>query len=403
MDVLIVTNFCSDFSKTDNDRFLYIANMLSKEHKVEMVTSNFCHEKKLHRNFPLTAWPFKITFLQETGYPKNVCLRRFYSHWTWGKELKKYLIRRKKPDVIYCAIPSLSGPFAVAKYCEKNKVKFIVDVQDLWPEAFSMVFRIPVISDLVFWPFKVLVNGIYKRADEIAAVSETYVQRALSVNKKCSSGHAVFLGTELETFDININNNHFRKSSNELCLGYCGTLGASYDLTCVFDALILLREKGHFPPKFVVMGDGPRKEEFEKYAQRKDLEVVFTGRLPYAQMCGRLKACDITVNPIVGSSAASIINKHADYAASGLPVINTQESQEYRDLVDKYCMGMNCKNGDPVDMAEKLEKLIRDEALRLEMGRNARRCAEEKFDRKNTYKALLKVVENNEKGNDQER
>jgi glycosyltransferase involved in cell wall biosynthesis len=109
-------------------------------------------------------------------------------------------------------------------------------------------------------------------------------------------------------------------------------------------------------------------------------------------MCGILKQCDIVVNPIVGSSVATIINKHGDYAAAGKPVLNTQAGQEYRRLVEGYRMGFNCRNHDPADLAEKLEILLKDPGLRLEMGRNARRCAEEKFDRAKSYGRLQEVI-----------
>lgn len=70
-------------------------------------------------------------------------------------------------------------------------------------------------------------------------------------------------------------------------------------------------------------------------------------------MCGILKSCDIAVNPIMHGAAQSIINKHADYAASGIPVLNTQESKEYRKLVDEYKMGFNCDSNDANDLAKK--------------------------------------------------
>ena len=392
-DVLIIANFCGDFSQSDNGRFQYLANLLVQDNNVEIITSDFSHNSKKHKEELTTQWPFKVTFLHEPRYPRNVCLKRFWSHFVWGKNVKKYLAKRKKPDVIYCAVPSLSGPLAAAKYCEKNGVKFIIDVQDLWPEAFQMMFRVPVLSNLIFAPFKAMANGIYRRADEICAVSETYVERALSVNKKCAAGHSVFLGTRLEDFDQYVEENAVKeKSADELWLGYCGTLGASYDLTCVFDALKIVKENGTTPPKFIVMGDGPRREEFEAYAEKSNLNVEFTGRLPYPQMCGRLVACDIVVNPITNGAAQSIINKHADYAACGLPVLNTQECEEYRCLVDEYRMGFNCNNGDAADLADKLVLLLKDVRLRQELGTNARRCAEEKFDRKNSYQELVNIV-----------
>ena len=382
MDILIVSHFGSSYSEDDNDRFLYMAKELSKEHEVEIVTSSFCHEKKLHRRKTEANWPFKVVFIDEPGYSKNVCIKRFYSHFVWGVRIKNYIKTRRKPDAVYCAIPSLTGPYLIAKYCEKNGVRFVVDVQDLWPEAFQMVFNVPVLSNIAFAPFKVLANGAYKRADAICAVSDTYCERAEQVNKKVKNTTTVFLGTELASFDRYASEKTIlEKKENEIWLGYAGTLGTSYDIPLVFKAL----KKVNNPNlRFIVMGDGPMAETFKKQAE--GLNVIFTGRLDYSQMCGVLVACDMVVNPINGKSVASIINKHADYAACGKPVLNTQKSAEYRKLVNEYQMGFNCDNAE--EMAEKIKILIEDESLRLEMGRNARQCAEEKFDRATTYKEL---------------
>lgn len=394
MDIVIVANFCLDFSATDNGRFSYLAKELAEYgHNVEIITTTFNHGTKKDRCPHTGEWPFRITFIEEPGYKKNISLQRFYSHFIWGNNVKQYFNKRKKPDVIYCAVPSLTGPFNVAKYCEKHNIRFIVDIQDLWPEAFKMVFNIPILSDIIFEPFNYLANSIYKQADEVVAVSQTYVDRAMLVNKKCETPHVVFLGTELSTFDQNaklpIN---MEKETDELWLAYCGTLGSSYDLTCVFDALEIVRDKGLTPPKFIVMGDGPRKEEFEKYAEKKNLDVTFTGKLPYDKMCSLLKICDITVNPIVHGSAATIINKHGDYASAGLPVLNTQESKEYRLLVEEYNMGFNCDNSNSLDLAEKLTVLLNNRQMRVDMGNSSRRCAEEKFDRKNSYREIIEEI-----------
>ena len=48
-------------------------------------------------------------------------------------------------------------------------------------------------------------------------------------------------------------------------------------------------------------------------------------------------------------------------------------------------MGYNCKNGDFNAMANYIEQLGKNSSLRFCMGKNARKCAEEKFDRQNTY------------------
>ena len=390
MDIVIISEFCEDFSLTDNDRFLYLARMLAENHTVELITSSFRHTTKSHRRSPAAEWPFRITFLEEPGYPKNVCLQRFASHRIWGRNVRDYLASRTKPDVVYCAVPSLTAADLAAKYCEKEQVPFVVDIQDLWPEAFQMVVDIPILSAVAFAPFTALASGSYRRADAVCAVSDTYAQRALRVNKKCRASETVYLGTELNAFDRYASEEPvLKKKKDEIWLAYCGTLGASYDLPCVIDALALLDDDSL---RLIVMGDGPRIDEFRHYADEKRIRAEFMGRLPYDRLCSQLCACDMTVNPIVRNAAQSIINKHADYAASGLPVVSTQESEEYRSLIETYHMGLNCRSGDAADLAEKIRRLADDEALRKEMGRNARRCAEERFDRKESYQNLCRVI-----------
>ena len=350
MDIVIISEFGETFARDDNDRFVYLAGMLAGQHDVELVTSSFRHSVKAQRTEARDSWPFTVTFLQEPGYPRNICLQRFRSHRTWGRNVLAYLKERKKPDVICCAVPSLTGPLKVAKYCEKQGIRFVIDIQDLWPEAFRMALDLPVVSSAAFMPFTRLADGIYRRADAVCAVSESYRARALKVNRKSTAGCAVYLGADIAAFDRYAAEHPLERKDGEILLGYAGTLGTSYDLPVVFSAM--------------------------------------------RKLCGVLKSCDIVVNPIVGTSVATIINKHGDYAASGKPVLNTQDSDEYKALVDEYRMGFNCRNGDAEDLAEKLEKLMDDPELREEMGRNARRCAEEKFDRAKTYRKLTEVILN---------
>lgn len=394
-DIVIIANFCRDFSETDNGRFMYLCKALSIDNKVEIITSDYKHVAKTHKEPLKHNWPFTITFLHEPGYKKNISFERFWSHNKWGKEVSLYLKNREKPDVIYCAIPSLTAALGASSYCVHNNIKFIIDIQDLWPEAFQMVFNIPIIKDILFFPFRVIANSIYKRADVVCAVSQRYVDRALKVNKKNAESHVVYLGTDLNIFDYNVaNKSPLIKKDNvdEIWIGYCGSLTASYDIPCVLKAIKLLNNKHLYSLRFIVMGDGSRREEFETEAKTNGIESFFLGKLPYDEMCAQLVQCDIVVNPIVKGSAASIINKHGDYASSGLPVLNTQESKEYRELIDLYKMGFNCENGNPDDLASKLETLICDKNTRKIMGANARKCAEERFDRSFSYKELINCI-----------
>lgn len=384
-DIVIIANFVAELDGCANSRFTYLANLLNKDNKIEIIASDFSHGHKRVRNLDESRFPYKITLVHEPGYPKNVCLERFKSHKTWGINVYKYLLKRKKPDVIYCAVPSLTAASKAAKYCEKNNIKFIIDIQDLWPEAFQMVFNIPIISSIVFAPFRHLADRVYGAADKIIGVSNTYVQRAVSVNKKCIDGMTIYLGTERKLFDSYVSEKTIK--GDYLKIAYIGTLGNSYDINTIIDAISLLDQNLHV--KLIVMGDGPLREVFEKRAREKSICAYFTGRLPYTQMVAELSKCDIAVNPIKKGSAGSIINKVCDYAMAGLPVVNTQESQEYRNLLDQYHAGINCICEDVISVANALNKLIIDDKLRKTMGKCSRKLGVEKFDREQTYQLII--------------
>ena len=393
MDIVIIAHFITEFVKDGTSRFVYLAEQLGQSHNVEIITSKFDHITKKQRTTQEYDLRTKITLLDEPTYKKNVCLQRFVSHKSFGKQVKKYLASRQKPDVIYCAVPSLDCAYYAAQYAQKHNIKFIIDVQDLWPEAFKMVFKLPVVSDLLFYPMMKKADYIYSCADKIVGVSKTYCERAKKVNKKGAECIPVFLGTKLDLFDKYVQENKIERNDDKFILGYCGTLGHSYDIKCVLDAMIHLRNNGHDNISLWVMGDGPLKNDFEKYASDNQLDVVFYGRVPYPKMCGLLASCDVCVNPITKGAAQSIINKHGDYAASGLPVISTQETSEYRELISDNNCGINCECSNHQEVADAIALLIDYAEDRLIMGKNAKEMAEALFNRNNSYLSIFKLFE----------
>ena len=50
MDIIILADFLDPLDGTFNSRFLYLADMLAKDHDVEIITSVFDNGKKLCKN-----------------------------------------------------------------------------------------------------------------------------------------------------------------------------------------------------------------------------------------------------------------------------------------------------------------------------------------------------------------
>lgn len=397
MDILLICNYWHFEFEKKSSRYRTMANILAEnsEFEIEIVTSSFRHQTKEQRNVEYIHTmkeKYKVTLLHEPSYKKNISLKRIYSHHCFSKEVTKYLNLRKKPDIIICSVPSLSVGDAVTKFANNHNIKVIIDIQDLWPEAFKIAINIPIISNILFFPMWLQANRIYKRADKIMAVSETYVKRGLSKNKKDDKGYPLYIGSDSKLVEDSIKGQVIEKAKNEFWIGYVGALGHSYDIGTVIDAIYLLNQQGYTRIVFKVMGHGEELEEFKKYAAEKNVNCDFMGFLEYGVMMGVLMKCDVAVNPIIGKSAASIINKVSDYAMAGIPVINTQNSEEYRHLLESYNCGINCVNGDSESVAQAIKKLYNDEKMRIEMGLNAKRLGEERFDRQKTYPEVKNLI-----------
>jgi len=388
--IWIVAHFCSDFESKGNNRFNYLATLLAEAgYGVEFITSDFSHTKKKPRSRQVSGLAYRVCFIHEPGYRKNVGFDRLYSHAVFGKNLKNQFAQMEKPEVVYLAVPSLDAGKATAEYCKTNHIPLVIDVQDLWPEAFCLATRKYHIPEWIYAPMKKKADYIYRAADCVFAVSETYLNRANQVREN-GRGQCVFIGTDLAAFDA-YPTIAMDKPWDEIWIAYAGTLGSSYNIDIIIDAVRLLANKGVTGFRFKVFGDGPAMERFK--ARAHGLPVDFHGRLPYKDMVGSLRNCDIAVNPIMKGAAQSIINKHADYAAAGLPVVSTQECPEYRALLDEFNCGINCPPEDTQAVADALEGLLRDPALRKRMGENSRRMAQERFDRKHTYQQIIAEIE----------
>lgn len=394
--VMIVAHFCDYGLESSNNRFNYLAECLSKEYEVKLVTSSFSHRDKVQRvELKTEDQKYGTKLIYEPSYQKNISLKRlFISHRVMADNLRKYLQTCDQPDMVYCAIPSINVSEVVSEYAQKYRIPFVIDVQDLWPEAYRLVLKSKKLYDLATGKMKKRIDKVYEAADLIVAVSDSYAERAKSVNTKCHNPITVYLGTESTIFDSDVQKYtpKYSKPNNEFWVGYCGTLGHSYDLTIVMEAMRTLADRGVGNIRFIAIGSGPLEERFKRQAKELGIPCTFTGKLPYGQMCAQLSQCDIAVNPITKGAAQSIINKHADYAMAGLPVVNTQECKEYQTLLKKYYCGINCEPNSVGQVAEAILLLLKDRKMCEKMQRNARKMGEEKFDRSKTYGEILEWI-----------
>lgn len=395
--VAIVAAYSADLPSSNN-RFNDLARRLSaRGADVELITSDFSHGRKERRSWDFGPTPYRITRLHEPGYRRNISLARLRSQAVLAQEVGRYLDALElPPQLVLAAVPPPRVALACARHVQRTGAVLAVDVQDVWPEAFTMVAPVPAAVDLLFTRMRRASRTAYTTADRVVGVSRTFTDLAVGHGADPERVRVVPLGTDLARFDA-----HAAAPEPTVIggtpvlqgpvIGYVGSLNASYDVPLVIDALELLARDPQSPPvpPLVIMGDGELRARFEEHARRSALDVRFTGNLPYADMVRTLSRCGIAVNPLVAGSGGSILNKACDYAAAGLPVVSSQESPEYRELLERYGAGISCEPGDAPQMALALRRLLEDPGLRARMGAASRRMAEELFDRSVTYEQMI--------------
>lgn len=400
--ILIVAAFTQlpDEKGNNRGRFKRIAEMLAqKGYDVTVATSRF---RELDRTFRkdedvFKSAPYKIVLLDEIGYTKNISFKRIFSMSSFTRSLTRFLKNTsEKFDLVYTCVPGLDSSIAAGKYAGKHSIPLVIDVQDLWPEAmYALYLDVPVVSNLLFLPIQLKANKVYQMADGIMAVSKTYMDVAAGKNKKCREKDYVFIGSDMESATARPDQlpAEISKPQEEFWIAYIGSLGHSYDILTLLDAAKLANDKG-IKARPIIIGSGPLEKDIKDYAQKISSNALFTGWIDHSLMQRYLAKSDAVINAIKKKAPQSITNKVGDYLSSGKPMLNGSQNPELKELLGEYRFGVNYEPENPDSLAAAIEEMaVLSNLERARLGENARRLAEEKFDRKVTYPRIIRMIE----------
>lgn len=384
MKILIVAPFCSLPNEPYFNRFLYIAELLSQKYDVTLVTSRFRHMDKKFRepNQISDGLGFRVVLIDEIGYKKNLSLSRLLSHHVFIRNFKKWFLGSCQQgiyDIVYSAYPLIGSNIFLGEQKNIFGFKLVIDVQDIWPESFFVVFPFLSRFRYLLTPFLRRANKAYSVADGIVSVSKTYLRRVREVNDS-SPAEVVYIGAD-----------YARIASVQQCvmpkgfvrLFYIGTLSHSYDLETVIRGVVNLRASGE-DIELHILGGGP--DEFYLRSISNE-SIVFHGFVDYNAMLTIVKACDIAVNPIKSDSVATVTNKLSDYFALGKPIVNSQVGVEVGELLSKV-ISENYLSGDVVAFEAAVKKIIHS---RPRFSDNSH--VDNLFDRSKSYNKLFDLVE----------
>ena len=147
-------------------------------HDVVLWTSDFSHARKAKRALDaercvsrpdgsLLCGGFRLVLVPTPGYPRNICLRRIWSHRAFARRWRARAEAEPAPDVLVVSLPPLAlGAQAHAYAAAHPGVRFVADVQDAWPETFEQVAPRWTLA-----PLRRVAGRIYRGADAISGVA----------------------------------------------------------------------------------------------------------------------------------------------------------------------------------------------------------------------------------------
>ncbi len=235
-------------------------------------------------------------------------------------------------------------------------------------------------------PARVLARRVLGRASAITTVStflEGDLRRFLPT-----------LETPVEVLPMPLDIASFERGSAEPKASpprvlYAGNLVASKGVDVLIEALARLRERG-VDCELRILGEGPERSALEELARRRGIAdaVTFSPFVPQSDMPAEYGRSTVTVLPSRGNAEGLGLTL-VEALLAGSAVVGTPAGGIPEVVVDGQT-GLIARDGDAVDLAQKIALLLSDSDLR---GRLVRCGAERSRERHSAIAAAARFIE----------
>jgi len=290
------------------------------------------------------------------------------------------VIMISNPDIIYTRNVSFALLGLLIK--KIKNAKLVLELNGLFSEDWkSEKKKLYVGIKNIVWSY--LEIFVAKRADAVIAVAQgirdILIQRGGDRNKIfiIPNGANVDMFRQInDSAAINELRNHHGISENDYIVAFIGNLAPHHGIEYLIrSAPLVLNVLPN--TKFLIVGDGAIKKELINLSERIGVsdEIIFTGGVSYEIVPLYINMADVCVAPFIrvrneriGLSPLKIY----EYLACGKPVV-ASDIKGIGDLLRNSNAGIAVTPEDPVELANAIIKLLKDEKLRELMGKKRKR------------------------------
>ena len=290
--------------------------------------------------------------------------------WLWTAWLSLVVLARRGFDVIHAANPPDTF-WALALPYKLFGKHYVFDHHDLCPELYVARFGEHRAGNLPHRALRALEWAQFRTADLVISTNESYRQVALTRGRVPPDRVLVVRsGPSRERFATVRAVDPALKRGRCYLVAYLGVMAPQDGVDHLLRAAqVLVHERGRRDITFTLMGAGDSFEGLKALARELKLDeyVVFTGRIPDAEVEVTLATADVCVSPdpLNPLNDVSTMNKVLEYMACGRPVV-AFDLREHR-----FSAGEGASYARPnsdEDLADHIARLLDDPEQRARMG-----------------------------------
>jgi len=301
------------------------------------------------------------------------------------------IIIRKRYDIIFVSSPPLFIGIAGYILSKLNKVPFVFDLRDLWPDVAVETGTFSEKSIFIKWSRR-LADWLYKSATHLTPVTDSKYERLKSNNINADKLTVVTNGVDLDRQNINLDENWRKKLdiSKKFIITYTGLIGVAQGIEIAVDAANLLRKNSSV--HFVIVGEGvDRKKLIDKANKLKLSNITFVPRQPRESIPSLIASSDIALVPLVsGALKDAVPSKLFEAWAFQKAVILAAEG-ESAEIVQKSGGGLVISPGNHHELAKAVTSLYQDQEQLSKYAEAGYKFVNEQYDRKQAAQILENV------------
>jgi len=390
-------------------RYGMLANHLVQAgHEVTWWHSTVHHQKKIQRYETTTtvavSQRYTIIFLHAPRYTRSVSFRRVLNQALTAREFRLKATKIDPPDIIVCCLPPLELCREAIRYGMHKNIPVILDVQDLWPDAF-LAFApsfLRSVWKLFLTPWFRIVTYACRNATAITGTTDAFVSWARSYGRRSENpfDKSFPLAYQSKTPDRTSCEAAEKRWAecglalhrDEFLACFFGLFGRHYEIELVIDAARRIRQSGRHC-RFVLCGTGEKLEHYKKLAAGCDA-ILFPGWVGEADIWTLLQKSSVGLCPYRTSATLSknIPNKPIEYFSAGLPVVSSLEG-ELKQLLTHYRCGLTYPPGDGEQLIKHLVALYDNPMLRKTLSHNAAELFRTRFAAETVYADMARHIE----------